>query len=189
MAIADHFRRNAPSIAVDVGLLLLFYALAKTAGLIPAAFGTAATGLALALLQRVVTPRIMGGLGLFAMVMLLLSGLYAVAFDAEDAIKLRPMLVGLVASLLFLLDARFAGGRWLAGRLATYLPFDGLNLPRLGTAFGLLGFHLAALNGAIALAASIDVWLLYNSFGELLLTLAGLRLVIRHARQKGAVSG
>ncbi|CAA9488958.1 MAG: hypothetical protein AVDCRST_MAG91-438, partial [uncultured Sphingomonadaceae bacterium] len=98
------FKRNRVPLAVDIGLGLLFYAVAKLTDLSTAALVGAAVGIGLLVLQRFVRTDIIGGLALFGVVMLLISAGLAILFQDDDAVKMRTSIVCLISAAFFLGD-------------------------------------------------------------------------------------
>jgi intracellular septation protein A len=176
-----HWKRNWPSLAVDVALGLLFFVVAKVFGLSTAALVGAGAGLALIVVQRFVKVDLIGGLALFGVVTLLLSAGYALLFQDEDAVKMRTTVVGLIVAVMFISDG-LAGGRWLGRGLGRYLPYEDLNLGRLSLGLGLTGAVMAGLNVVVARAVPTDVWLLYTTFGDVLIGMALFFAVLKFAR-------
>ena len=176
-----HWKRNWPSLAVDVALGVLFFVVAKVFGLTTAAMVGAAAGLALIVLQRFVKVDLIGGLALFGVVTLLLSAGYAYAFQDDEAVKLRTTVIGLIVAAMFISDAA-AGGRWLGRGLGRYLPYEDLNYGRLSLGLGLTGAVMAGLNVVVARSVPTDLWLLYTTFGDVLIGMGLFLAVLRFAR-------
>lgn len=179
-----HWKRNWPSLAVDVALGLLFFAVAKVFGLTEAALVGAAAGLGLIVLQRFVKVDLVGGLALFGVVTLLLSAGYALVFQDEDAVKMRTTVIGLIVAGIFVVDAA-AGGRWLGRGLGRYLPYEDLNYGRLSLGLAVTGAIMAGLNVLVARAVPTDVWLLYTTFGDVLVGAVLFLSVLKFARPAG----
>ncbi len=97
------FKRNAPAIATDIALGLLFFILGKTTDLRTAALVTAGVGLALVPIQVLISRfakrkvDLLGGLALFGVVMLLISASFSWYFDSEFAVQLKATLMGSIA--------------------------------------------------------------------------------------------
>jgi intracellular septation protein A len=182
---AEKWKRNWPSLAVDLALGLVFFAVAKLFGLTEAALVGAAAGLALLVVQRFVKVDLVGGLALFGVVTLLLSAGYAWLVQDEELIKLRTTVVGLIAASMFMIDGAL-GGRWLGRGLGRYLPYDDLRLGRLSLGLGALGATMAVLNFAVARTLPTDVWLFYTTFGDVLIGMVLFFAVLRFARPKPA---
>lgn len=165
------FQRNAPAIAADVALGLLFFITGKLTDLRTAALVAAAAGLALLpvqwLLRRILRKPVdlLGGLALFGVVMLLLSAGFSWYLDSEFAVQLKATALGGVSAAAFTLDA-LCGGKFLARRLATYLPYQDLHRRRLGLGMALTGTVMAGVNLLVALGFSKDVWLLYTTWAD-----------------------
>ncbi|WP_133365753.1 septation protein IspZ [Qipengyuania sediminis] len=175
------WRRNRVPLMVDIGLGLLFFAVAKLTDLTTAALVGAAAGLVLVVVQRLTRIDLLGGLALFGIAMLLLSAGLAMAFQSDDAVKYRSSIVGLVSATLFFADGLMGGNR-LAMRLRRYLPYRGIDPARLGIGLGALGATMATANFAVAELASTDVWLFYSTFADFALSMVLVMLVFRYAR-------
>ncbi|MFM8863965.1 MAG: septation protein IspZ [Limnohabitans sp.] len=184
------WRRNAPAIATDIALGLLFFIVGKLSDLRTAALVTAAVGLALVPLQwlihRFANRRIdlLGGLALYGVVMMLLSAGFSWYFDSERAVQLKATVLGGIGAAVFALDACL-GGRWMAQRLATYLAYRDLNLVRLSAGMAATGLVMAGLNLAVALLFSKDFWLYYTTWADLLIVIVMTQAVVHWARRSG----
>jgi intracellular septation protein A len=176
-----HFRKNGPAIAVDIALAVLFFATAKLFGLSTAALVGAGAGLALIVAQRFVKVDIIGGMALFGVVTLLLAAGYSLAFQDEEAVKMRTTVIGLISAGFFLADAAF-GGRWLGKGMARYMPFEHLDVRRLAFGLGITGGVMAGLNLLVARNASTDVWLFYTTFGDIPLAAVMALTTLKWAR-------
>lgn len=179
------YQRNKVPIMVDIGLGLLFFAVAKLTNLSTAALVGAGAGIALVVIQRFVKVDLIGGLALFGVVMLLISAGLALAFQDDMAVKMRTTIVGTISSTLFLIDGLFGGNR-LGKGLARYLPYKDIDPARLGIGMGVLGLIMAALNYGVAMLASTDVWLFYTTFVDIALMMVLILAVFRYARAKPA---
>ena len=173
--------RNKVPLAIDIGLGLLFYLVASLAGLTVAALVGAAVGLTLVVAQRFVKVDLLGGLAAFGVVMLLVSAGLALAFQDDDAVKMRSTLVGIVGAVCFLADG-LRGGRRLGTGMARYLPYADVDPRRLALGMGMLGLVMAGLNAVVARVASTSVWLFYTTFADTLLVMLLVLLVFRYAR-------
>jgi intracellular septation protein A len=176
-----HFKRNGPSIAVDIALGLLFFAVARMFDLTTAALVGAAAGMALVVIQRFVKVDLLGGLALFGVGALLLSAGYAYVFQDEEAVKMRTTVVGLIVAACFVTDG-LAGGRWLGRGLARYMPYDDIKQARLSLGVGVMGAVMAGLNVLVVRSVPTDVWLLYTTFGDTLIAVILFFAVLRFAR-------
>lgn len=177
----EAMRRNRVPIAVDILLAILFYAVATLTDLTTAAFVGAGVGVGLLLVQRLVKVDLLGGMGMFGILMLLVSAGLAILFRDDDAVKMRTTVVGIVSALLFLGDG-VLGGKRLGRGMARYLPFTDVDPARLAVGMGVLGLVLAGLNYGVAKLASTEVWLFYTTFIDFLLSIALVLLVFRYAR-------
>ena len=182
------WKRNAPAIACDIALGLLFFVLGKTTDLRTAALVTAGMGLSLVPVQWLINrfaPRrmdLLGGMALFGVFMMLLSAGFAWYFDSDFAVQLKATVLGGIAATVFAVDAVF-GGRWLARRFATYLAFRDLNLRRLSIAMAGTGYTMAGINLAVALNFSRDIWLYYTTWADLLIVIVLTQYAIHWARR------
>ena len=177
----ETWKRNKVPLAVDIGLGLLFFIVAKLTDLTTAALVGAAAGIALLIAQRITKVDLLGGLAMFGIVMLLLSAGLALAFDSDEAVKYRTTALGLFTASLFLGDGLF-GGKWLARRLKRYLPYADIDVARLGIGMGVMGAIMATLNLIVALYTSTDVWLFYSTFADFAVSMVLILLVFRYAR-------
>ncbi|MFM2045314.1 MAG: hypothetical protein RLY86_3890 [Pseudomonadota bacterium] len=173
-------KRTLPSLAVDIALGLLFFVVAKMTDLTTAALVGAGAGLALVVVQRFVRVDLLGGLALFGIVMMLLSAGYALVFQDETAVQMRPTILGLIAAVLFLGDSLF-GGRYLGARMRRYIFAPDIDVQRLARAVGTVGLIGAGLNYAVVQVASKDVWLFYTTFGDIVLVMGLMYGAIRYA--------
>jgi len=173
---SDRFKRNAPAIATDIALGLLFFVVGKTIDLRTAALVTAAVGLSLVPIQWLINqfaPRkfdLLGGLALFGVVMMLLSAGFSWYFESEFAVQLKATIMGSIAATCFAVDA-LAGGRVMARRLSTYMAYRDLNLQRLSIGMALCGYTMAGINLAVAVSLSKDAWLYYTTWGDFLVVI------------------
>lgn len=162
-------KKNLPAIITDIALGVLFFVTAKLTDLTTAAFVGVGLGVALIVIQQFVkSVDLLGGLALFGVVMLGLSAAFAWYFQDEMLIKLRTSIMGGVTATLFLTDAAF-GGRYLGQRLSRYMPIPGVIPHRLALAVAAIGGIAAAVNAALALYASENIWLFYTTFGDIAL--------------------
>jgi intracellular septation protein A len=175
------FKRNRIPLAVDIGLGLLFFVVAKLTDLSTAAIVGAVVGLALVVIQRFVKVDLLGGLAMFGIVMLLLSAALAILFQDDMAVKMRGTILGLISATLFLADGLFGGNR-LGRGLSRYLPYSDIDPARLALGMGLLGLVMAGLNYLVAKIASTDVWLFYTTFVDFFLMMLMILQVFRYAR-------
>lgn len=179
----SRYKANRVPLAVDVGLGVLFFVLAKLTDLTTAAIVGAVIGLGLLVVQRFVKVDLLGGLALFGVVLLLLSAALALVFQDEMAIKLRGTIIGTISAVLFLGDGLLGGNR-LGKGLARYLPYTDVDPGRLAVGMGLLGLVMAGLNWIVAEYTSTDVWLFYTTFVDFFLVAGLVLLVFRFARGK-----
>jgi intracellular septation protein A len=174
-------KRNRIPLAVDISLGLLFFAIAKLTDLTTAAIAGAIIGLILLAVQRATRIDLLGGLALFGIAMMLVSAGLAIAFQSDDAVKYRTTFMGLLSATLFFVDGVF-GGKRLASRLERYLPYNDIDVRRLGIGMGLMGVVMAGMNQAVAMLASTDVWLFYTTFLDFILAMGVILFVFRWAR-------
>ena len=177
------YQRNKVPLAVDIGLGLLFFVVAKLTDLSTAALVGAAAGIVLLVVQRYAKVDLLGGLALFGIFLLLVSAGLALAFQDDTAVKMRSTIVGLISAALFLGDGLLGGNR-LGKGLARYLPYKDIDPGRLALGMGILGLAMAGLNYAVAKLASTDFWLVYTTFIDIFLVMLALLLVFRFARRK-----
>lgn len=185
-------KRNAPAIATDIALGLLFFVVAKLSDLRTAALVAAGAGIALygvqwllnRALDRLQRPHIdlLGGLAMFGIVMLLISAGFSWYFDSELAVQLKSTYLGLLAASFFAIDA-WRGGPYLGKRLSLYLAYSDIDPQRLAAGFALVGAAMALVNAAIALTVSRDLWLYYSLWGDLVLAMVLSMWAIERARR------
>ncbi len=173
-------KRNWPAMACDIGIGLLFYAVAKLVDLPTAAIVSAVAGIMLAVVQRFVKVDLLGGLARFGIVMGLVSAGLAIAFRDDRAVMMRSTLMGTITALAFLGDAAL-GGRWLGKGLANYMPGP-LDPRRLALGIGLLGLASAAAEQTIIIMGGKDAWLTWTTFIEMPVSVALIMLIAHHAR-------
>lgn len=178
---AAQWQRNKPSIYADLALGLLFVVVAKFTDLTTAALVGAAAGLLLVVVQRFVKVDLLGGLALFGVFMLLVSAAFSLLFQDDNLVKLKGTILGLFTAALFLGDGLLNRGRYFGRRLARYV-MQPVDERRLGLGLGLLGAVMAGLNWGVASFFSTDVWLAYNSVGDILLSMLLFLIVLRFAR-------
>jgi intracellular septation protein A len=178
---AEQWKRNKPSIFVDLGLALFFFVCAKLTNLTTAALLGAAAGLAIIVVQRYVKADLLGGLAIFGVIMLLVSAGFSLVFQDEDIVKMKGTWLGLLTATLFLGDGLLRQGRYFGRRLARYL-MQPVNEQRLAIGLGLLGATLALINWGVARVFSTDVWLAYTTFGDIGLSMVLFFAVLRFAR-------
>lgn len=163
-------RKNAPAIITDLLLGVAFFIVAKLTDLTIAAYFGVAAGVVLVIAQRFIkSVDLLGGLALFGIFMLGVSAVFASVFQDENIIKLRSTFLGGFSGVLFLCDGLLARGRFLGARLLRYMPADGIDPRRLAIALGAITFVVAGVNLVLALYAPEDVWLLYTTFGDVIL--------------------
>lgn len=176
------YRRNKVPLAVDVGLGLLFYVVARLTDLSTAALVGAAVGIGLLVLQRFIRTDIIGGLALFGVVMLLISAGLAILFQDDDAVKMRTTIVGLISAAFFLGDGLLLRGRRLGAGMARYLPYTDIDPRRLAIGMGAMGLAMAGLNWGVAAVATTGFWLIYHSFLDIVVGMALIMAVFKYAR-------
>jgi intracellular septation protein A len=176
-------KKNRIPLAVDVATGLLFFAVAKFAGLTTAALVGAAVGLGLVVLQRFIKTDILGGMVMFGVVMLLISGGFAWLVEDDTIIKMKSTILGLIAASIFLTDG-MVGGKWLGKGLGRYLPYTDVNPARLAISMGIVGIIMAGLNWIVVKVASTDVWLFYTTFLDIFIVVSLFFVALKWARGK-----
>ncbi|MGL4232543.1 MAG: septation protein IspZ [Casimicrobium sp.] len=179
----EQFKRNKPSLIVDLGIGLLFFVVAKMTNLTTAALVSAGAGIIVWIIQRFVKIDLMGGLATFGIVMSLVAAGFAWAFQDDDMVKMRSTILGLLTAGIFLTDGLF-GGRYLGQRLVRYMPHPDTSPARLTLGIGLVGVLMAVLNFGVAKLFSTDVWLVYSTFLDTVLALGLTFVVIKWATPK-----
>ncbi len=182
----EQFRRNKPSLIVDLAIGVLFFVVAKYSNLTTAALVSAGAGIAAWVVQRFVKMDLLGGLATFGIIMSLISAGFAWAFQDDDMVKMRSTILGIFTALLFIGDGIF-GGRYLGKRLTRFMPYPDIVPSRLAIGLGVVGLVMAALNYIVAKLFSTDVWLFYTTFLDTLLSLAMFFAVIKYARGQGEI--
>ena len=175
------WKRNWPSLAVDIVLALAFFFVAREFGLVTAAVGGAAAGLVLWILQKITKIDLLGGLAMFGIVMALLSAAFAVIFQDDRIIQHRGTIMGIVGAIPFLIDG-LTGGQRLAARLARYFVFD-IDARRLGIGMGLIGLVSAGLNALAVALLSQDMWLIFTTFLDIPIILGLFFLMLFWAKK------
>lgn len=162
-AMAERTKARMPSIAVDLAMGVLFFVVAKQAGLTTAAVTGAVVTVILFVVQRFVRVDLLGGLAVFGVVLSLISAGAALAFQSDLAVKLRGTVIGAIGALAFLTDAAF-GGRYLGVRMVGYLEtLMRLRPVRASVAMGVAGLAIAGVDLAAIYTLSTDQWLIYNA--------------------------
>ncbi len=162
-------KKNVTPLIVDISLGVLFFVVAKTAGLTNAAIVGAVAGVALLIAQRLFkNVNLLGGLALYGVALMGLSALFAWYFQDDAFIKHRTTAMGLVQAFLFAVDSMF-GGRWLGARLAGYLPIMNISTWRLALSVSIMSLIGSSANYVLAVYAPTDVWLFYTTFGDVAL--------------------
>jgi intracellular septation protein A len=157
---------NKVPIAVDIATGILFFIVAKFTDLTTAALVGAGVGIALVVAQRFVKVDLLGGLAMFGIIMLLISGGFAWVFQDDEIIKQRSTIVGLIGASVFLTDGLFLKGRKMGRALSRYIAYADINEARLSISLGLVGIAMAAINFGVARLLSTDIWLFYTTFGD-----------------------
>ena len=157
------WKRNWPSLAVDVSLGLIFFVVAREYGLVTAAVGGAGAAAVLWVTQRISKIDLLGGLALFGIAMSLVSAAFALVFQDERIIQHRGTILGVVGAAPFLIDGLILRGQKLAKRLARYFAFD-VDAGRLGLGMGLIGLVSAGMNAIAVALLSRDAWLVFTTF-------------------------
>jgi intracellular septation protein A len=187
-------KKNAPAIATDLALGLLFFVVAKLTDLRTAALAAAGAGIALYGVQwvlnrvfdRLQRPRIdlLGGMAMFGIVMLLISAAFSWAFDSERAVQLKSTVLGLLGAGFFAIDA-MRGAPYLGKRLALYLAYRDIDTVRLAWRFAAVGAAMALVNAGLVFTVSKDLWLYYSLWGDMLLAI-GLSVWAIEGARRGA---
>jgi intracellular septation protein A len=180
------FKQNRVPIAVDIATGLLFFAVAKLTDLTTAALVGAAVGLGLVVLQRFIKTDILGGMVLFGVVMLLLSGGFAWFVQDDTIIKMKSTILGLIAATIFLTDG-LLGGKWIGKGMDRYMPYTDIIPARMSTGMGLVGVVMAALNWIVVRVASTDIWLIYTSFIDTFISMALILIALQWARGRSII--
>jgi len=180
------WQRNKWTIAVDLGMALLFFVVGKmTESLVTPALVCAGAGLALIVIQRFVKVDLLGGLALFGVVVLCVSAAFAWFFQDDWAIKMRSTLVGGAVATVMFGDAIFNRGNYFGGRLARFMP-NPIDHRRMAAGLATLGVVMAVVNWGVAQFFSKDTWLFYTSFGDVALSMLLAMAVIRFAERPAA---
>ncbi len=173
---------NKVPIAVDIATGILFYAVAKLTDLTTAALVGAGVGIVLVVVQRFVKVDLLGGLALFGVIMLLISGGFAWAFQDDELVKQRSTIVGLIGAAVFLTDGLLFKGRRIGAALSRYIAYNDINEARLATSLGSVGIAMAAINYGVARLFSTEVWLFYTTFGDVVVSFAMALYAVQWSR-------
>jgi intracellular septation protein A len=176
------WKRNRVPLAVDIAMGLIFFVMAKLTDLPTAALVAAGLGIGLIVAQRFVTVDLIGGLALFGVVMALLSAGLAIAFQDDMAVKLRGVILGCTSATCFFGDGLLFKGKRLGKGLMRYLPYSDLDPRRLAMGMGVLGLVMALINWAVAAWTSTNFWLFYTTFGDFILIIFLVQVVLAYAR-------
>ena len=180
------WQRNKWTIAVDLGMALLFFVVGKLSeSLVTPALVCAGAGLVLIIVQRFVKVDLLGGLALFGVAVLCVSAAFAWFFQDDWAIKMRSTIVGGIVAAVMFADAIFNRGDYFGGRLARFMP-NPIDHRRMAAGLATLGVFMATANWAVAELFSKDVWLAYTSFGDIVLSVVLAMAVIRFAERRPA---
>jgi len=178
------WQRNKWTIAVDLGMALLFFVVGKLSeSLVTPALVCAGVGLALIVVQRFVKVDLLGGLALFGVAVLCVSAAFAWYFQDDWAVKMRSTIVGGAVAVVMFADAIFNRGGYFGARLARFMP-NPIDHRRMAAGLATLGVVMATVNWAVAKAFSKDIWLAYTSFGDVALSVLLAMAVIRFAELK-----
>ena len=179
------FKKNGPSLLVDVALGFVFFFVAKWTDLTTAALVGAGAGLALVVVQRFVkSVDLLGGLAVFGIFMLLLSAGYALIFRDEELIQMRTSIMGALGATLYLVDGAL-GGKYLGARTAKYMFMPNIVPQRLALALGGISLLMAGLNWGVVRLFSKDIWLYYTTFGDFFVAVVLFALAIRWVVKPG----
>jgi intracellular septation protein A len=91
----------------------------------------------------------------------------------------------LIGAGFFALDA-WRGAPCLGPRLALYIAYNDVDPQRLAASFALVGVAMALVNAALALTVSMDLWLYYTLWGDMLLAMGLSMWAIERARRRPA---
>ena len=171
-------KANRIPIAIDIAFGLIFFVIGYFYDITTAAIVGAVLGVGLLVAQRFVSVNIVGGLALFGTVMLVVSAGFALVFNDGLLVQLRTSVIGTLTGLLFGADALFNNGRWLARGMARYVPFEGLDLKRLGLGMAIVSIALAVLNVVVVFVANEQFWLIYTTFLDIPLVIVAVWIVI-----------
>ena len=181
----EKFKRNWPSLAVDIALGFVFFFVAKWTDLTTAALWGAAAGLGLVVVQQFVkNVDLLGGLALFGIVMMLISAGYALVFQDEYLIEMRTTIIGALGAVLYLIDG-VLGGKYLGERTARYFFMPNIVPRRLALAMGGISIIMALLNWGVVKLVSKDVWLYYTTFGDFIIAVVLFSVAIQWVIKPG----
>jgi intracellular septation protein A len=180
---------NKVPIAVDIATGILFFIVAKFTDLTTAALVGAGVGIALVVVQRFVKVDLLGGLAMFGIIMLMISGGFAWFFQDDEIIKQRSTIVGLIGASVFLTDGLLLKGRKIGRALARYIAYTDIDEARLAISLGVVGIAMAAINFGVARLFSTDIWLFYTTFGDIFVSFAMALYAIQWSRSAPSKSG
>jgi intracellular septation protein A len=182
----EKFKRNWPSLAVDIGLGFVFFFVAKYTDLTTAAIWGAIAGLALVVVQQFVKKvDLLGGLALFGIVMMMISAAYAFLLQDEYLIQMRTTVMGVLGATLYLADGLILKGRYLGERTARYMFMPDIVPQRLSLALGAMSLLMAILNWGVVRLVSKDIWLYYTTFGDFFIAVLLFSLAIKWVTVSG----
>jgi intracellular septation protein A len=176
-------QKNRIPLTVDVATGLLFFAVAKFAGLTTAALVGAAVGLGLVVLQRFIKTDILGGMVMFGVLMLLISGGFAWLVEDDTIIKMKSTILGLIGASIFLTDG-LLGGKWIGKGIGRYMHYTAIIPSRLAIALGVVGLIMAGLNWIVVKVVSTDIWLFYTTFVDIFIVVLLFFIALKWARGK-----
>lgn len=161
---SEKWQQNKHSILADIALGIAFFIVAKVTGdLTIAALTGVSLGLALIVLQRFVKVDLLGGFAVFGTIMLLISGLFSLAFQSEYLVQLKGTIMGLLTATIFLIDGGLRKGRYFGPRFERFLSSP-VEHQFFVIGLGVIGGVMAGINYLIATYLSEDMWLNYTTF-------------------------
>ncbi|PMG26274.1 hypothetical protein BCU94_19270 [Shewanella sp. 10N.286.52.C2] len=163
---SEKWRKNKPSIFADIGIGAAFFVVAKVTGdLKMAAFTGVFLGVALVIIQRFVKVDLLGGFAVFGTMMLLVSAIFAIAFQSEYLVQLKGTFMGLLSASALMVDGVFNKGGYFGTRFERYV-----NSPIQHRYFvlglALIGLCMAVMNFSVATQLTEEQWLTYDTFVE-----------------------
>lgn len=188
---AEKSRELYPALATDFAVGMMLYFAAGYMSLRNVAILGAAVMLSLMVVDwaadRLLSRKLnlTAGLSGLGVLMLLLSAGFAWLVDNDLAIQLKSSVLGLIAALLFAIDAML-GGRYLGERTVRYITFVDLDPRRFSSGTAIVTAGQSLLSGSIALWLSRDTWLFYKHWIWPLLGITLAALVLWKARKPAA---
>lgn len=188
---AEQGKAVYPTLAADICVGLLLYIAAGYMSLRDTAILGAATVLLLMLadwsVERVFSRKLnlAGGFSALGVVMLLSSAAFAWLVDNELAIKLKSSVLGLMAAVMFAMDATL-GGKYIGRRASQLITFIAIDPRRFSWGSAMVAAGQSLLSAATAIWLSLNAWLFYKHWVGPALAFGLGALVLWKSRRQAA---